>query len=239
VLAATCAVLGGLVGVLTAGPAYRLAVPAGAPPLDHCARCASALPDRLWVPPRCRACRYPLGPRRWLTGLVGAVCFAALGWALGPDPMLPAALLVAGIGGLLAAIDLACHRLPDPLVAAALVTIAASGAAVSLVDGSGHRLVRSGLAGLLLAGGYLVLALLPGAPLGFGDVKLAGVLGLLLGWLGWPAVLLGAVLPILLNGPVAIVLLLRGRAHRDTELPLGPALLAGALLATLAHPALG
>jgi prepilin signal peptidase PulO-like enzyme (type II secretory pathway) len=67
--------------------------------------------------------------------------------------------------------------------------------------------------------------------LGFGDVKLAGVLGLPLGWLGWPAVLLGLALPHLLAGPVALFLLLTGRAKRGTGLPFGPALLAGALLA--------
>ena len=103
----------------------------------------------------------------------------------------------------------------------------------SLLTGQLHPLVRAGLGGLAMAGGYLVLALLPGADLGLGDVKLAGLLGLLLGWLGWPAVLLGALLPHLLNGPVAVVLLVSRRVRRDTALPLGPALLAGAWLAVL------
>ena len=99
-------------------------------------------------------------------------------------------------------------------------------------------LLRALAAALALSGGYLVLALLPGANLGMGDVKLCALLGLLLGWLGWDAVLLGALLPHLINGPVALALLLARRAGRKTELPLGPALLAGALLAVVVHAVL-
>jgi leader peptidase (prepilin peptidase)/N-methyltransferase len=65
-------------------------------------------------------------------------------------------------------------------------------------------------------------------------VKLAAVLGYLLGFAGWPAVLTGAVVPHLLAGPVALFLLLTGRAGRRTAVPLGPALLAGALIAAVA-----
>ena len=89
------------------------------------------------------------------------------------------------------------------------------------------------LAGGALAGGYLLPALLPNGPLGLGDVKLAGVLGLVLGWLGWRHVLAGAALPHLLNGPVVLVLLATGRARRGSALPFGPALLVGALLAVV------
>jgi leader peptidase (prepilin peptidase) / N-methyltransferase len=62
-------------------------------------------------------------------------------------------------------------------------------------------------------------------------VKLAAVLGAPLGWLGWPAVLLGAVLPVLLGGVAALALLVTGRIRRDTPVPFGPALVAGFLLA--------
>jgi leader peptidase (prepilin peptidase)/N-methyltransferase len=56
------------------------------------------------------------------------------------------------------------------------------------------------------------------------------VLAFVLGFLGWPAVAVGTVLPHLINGPAAAVLLLTGRARRRTALPFGPALLIGALL---------
>ena len=80
----------------------------------------------------------------------------------------------------------------------------------------------------------MLLALLPGSRLGFGDVKLAAVLGLPLGWLGRPTPCwLGLLLPHLLHGVLVLGLLAARRVRRDTLLPLGPALLAGAWLAVL------
>jgi leader peptidase (prepilin peptidase)/N-methyltransferase len=162
---------------------------------------------------------------------VGAVAFGTLSWALGPVPALPAFLVVAGFGVLLAAIDLACLRLPDPLVAAAALAAVAGLLTASLAGGEFGPFVRAGSAAMAMFIGYLVLAPIPGAIPGLGDVKLAGLLGLMLGWIGWPAVLFGALLPHLINGPLALFLLLSGKARRDAPLPLGPALLAGAWLA--------
>jgi leader peptidase (prepilin peptidase)/N-methyltransferase len=65
-------------------------------------------------------------------------------------------------------------------------------------------------------------------------VKLAAVLGFVLGFAGWPAVLAGLAAPHLINAPVAAFLLLTRRAGRRTALPFGPALLTGALLALAA-----
>jgi leader peptidase (prepilin peptidase) / N-methyltransferase len=67
--------------------------------------------------------------------------------------------------------------------------------------------------------------------MGFGDVKLAGLLGLYLGWLGWSSVWVGAFAGFLLGGLAGGGLLLAGRANRRTTIPFGPAMLAGALLA--------
>jgi leader peptidase (prepilin peptidase)/N-methyltransferase len=142
-------------------------------------------------------------------------------------------LAVAALGVLLAFVDAACLRLPDPLVGTALVA-GAVGLTIAAAAGDNYAALLRAVAGAVVSvAGHLVLALLPSSRLGFGDVKLAGVLGLLLGWLGWPAVLLGLALPHLVNGPVVLALLASGRVGRRTPLPLGPALLAGALLAAL------
>jgi leader peptidase (prepilin peptidase)/N-methyltransferase len=69
------------------------------------------------------------------------------------------------------------------------------------------------------------------ADLGLGDVKLAGVLGLVLGWQGWGVVVVGAFLGFLLGGLAGIGLMLAGRADRRTAIPFGPLLLFGALVA--------
>ncbi|WP_431917389.1 prepilin peptidase [Micromonospora wenchangensis] len=165
--------------------------------------------------------------------VVGAVVCGGLAAARGPEPALPAFLLVAAVGVVLAVVDLASLRLPDPLVGAAALGGGTALTVAAVAAGTPGRLALA-LAGaalsLLL---YVVLALLPRSRLGFGDVKLAAVLGLPLGWLGWPALWLGLLLPHLLNGVLVLALLAAGRVRRDTALPFGPALLTGAWLAAL------
>ncbi len=69
--------------------------------------------------------------------------------------------------------------------------------------------------------------------MGFGDVKLAGVLGLHLGWLGWGQLALGAFLAFFLGGVVGLALIATGRATRKSAIPFGPFMLVGALVAVL------
>ena len=116
------------------------------------------------------------------------------------------------------------------LLAAATVLPLSVGA---LLAGEPSRLGRAAVAALLAGAGYLIIALLPGAGLGLGDVKLAGVLGFTLGFVGWPALAVGLMVPHLINGPIALALLLTRKAERRTALPLGPALLTGALVGVL------
>ncbi|MFF3867896.1 prepilin peptidase [Micromonospora sp. NPDC001898] len=165
--------------------------------------------------------------------VVGAVVFGGLGVAPGVGAALPAFLAVAALGLVLAVVDLGCLRLPDPLVGAAALAAVAGLVAAASVAGRPDRLLGP-LAGAALSfTGYALLALLPGSRLGFGDVKLAAVLGLPLGWLGWPTLLTGLVLPHALHGLAVLGLLAARRVRRDTLLPLGPALLAGTWIAAL------
>jgi leader peptidase (prepilin peptidase)/N-methyltransferase len=69
--------------------------------------------------------------------------------------------------------------------------------------------------------------------MGFGDVKLAGILGLYLGWMGWGELIVGAFFGFLLGGVVGGVLMATKRANRKSAIPFGPFMLAGALLAIL------
>jgi leader peptidase (prepilin peptidase)/N-methyltransferase len=69
------------------------------------------------------------------------------------------------------------------------------------------------------------------AGMGYGDVKLAGLLGLYLGWLGWGPVLVGTFTGFLLGGLVGVALLVTRRAGRRTAIPFGPFMLGGAMLA--------
>ncbi|WP_229073382.1 hypothetical protein [Actinoplanes sp. DH11] len=84
---------------------------------------------------------------------------------------------------------------------------------------------------LLIAGGlYLLLALALPSQIGLGDVRLAAVLGAALGIGGWSPIVLGVILPYVVVFPFAVAYLLRG-ASRKAQLPFGPFLVAGAVLA--------
>ena len=150
---------------------------------------------------------------------------------MGPGVELFGFLAAVLFGLVLSAVDLACLRLPDPLVGALLLAVVGALSAAAAITGDPGRLGRAGLAGLLCLALHTLLVL--AGPLGAGDAKLAGVLGLLLGWLGWPAVWLGLALPHLLAGPWAAYLLLTRRADRASPVPFGPALLGGSLLAAV------
>jgi leader peptidase (prepilin peptidase)/N-methyltransferase len=81
---------------------------------------------------------------------------------------------------------------------------------------------------------YLLLAMLYPGGMGLGDVKLAGVLGLFLGWLGWGELVVGAFGAFLLGGLFGVALLLGRRAGRKSSIPFGPWMLVGAWLGIFA-----
>ncbi|GGB43493.1 hypothetical protein GCM10011492_38120 [Flexivirga endophytica] len=165
------------------------------------------------------------------TGVLGALLWAAVRHtepvAVGVVFVLAGWTMVA-----LAFIDLDVHRLPDaihlpsyPILLVLLAICAASGGAWS-------ALARAVGAGVVLFVFYFVLLLLPSG-FGFGDVKLAGLLGLLLGWLGWDAVVRGTFATFIVGGVVAGVLMLSRRKDRRDEFAYGPSMLAGAVVAVV------
>lgn len=162
-----------------------------------------------------------------------AALYAILAVRLGPSTALPAYLYLAGVAVVLTLIDAGTHRLPNAIVltsypvGALLLVPAAAG------RGEWGPPVRALLGMVVLSTVYFVLALFSRGGLGYGDVKLAGLLGLYLGFLGWPAVWLGTLAGFLLGGLAAGVLLAARRATRRSSIAFGPYLLAGALLAVL------
>ena len=179
----------------------------------------------------------PVGPicRRNAVPIVTAtaVVEALLVLRIGIDPALPAFLVLGAVGVVLAAVDLATRRLPNPLVLASYGAGLVLLGLATAVSGDTAALLRAGIGMVALFGLYLVLALANPAGLGFGDVKLAGALGLHLAWLGWDVLLVGALAGFLLVALVALVLLVGGRVGRSSELPFGPFMLLGSLLAVV------
>jgi leader peptidase (prepilin peptidase)/N-methyltransferase len=199
------------------------------------------LVDRLaarypWPAPRSLGSLVGPGPRalpRGVLEVVGAVVFALVGLRSGWSAELPAWMWFAGLGLLLSVVDLREHLLPNRvLVPGTVVTAGLLALAAAVGDdwSALGRALAAAAAGFLV---LLVMALIAPAGLGMGDVKLAALLGLVLGWIGWPALLLGLFLGFLLQAVAALALLGVGRAGRSTELPFGPALVAGALAAAL------
>ncbi|RJK96771.1 prepilin peptidase [Vallicoccus soli] len=187
---------------------------------------------------RCRRCRTGISVRYPLVELGTACLFAVVAWRLGASWELPAYLWLAGVAVPLALIDLDVRRLPDAIVLPAYPVSAALLALASEGTGEWGALLRAGAGGLLLFALYLLLAVAQPGGMGFGDVKLAGVLGLHLGWLGWGTLVVGGFLGFLLGGAVGLALMAAGRAGRRSAIPFGPSMLAGALLAVLCGEAL-
>jgi leader peptidase (prepilin peptidase) / N-methyltransferase len=126
------------------------------------------------------------------------------------------------------------QRLPDRLTLPAYPFVLAMLAAAAA---GGHDLAALGralLGGLALAGGYLLLAVARPGQIGGGDIKLAGLAGLVLGWFGWWAVLAGGAMGFLLAAVVSLGLLAARRVTLRSAISFGPFLLGGALLAVLA-----
>ena len=104
--------------------------------------------------------------------------------------------------------------------------------------GDGYRpLLRAGLAGLALYAFFFALWFVYPAGMGFGDVKLGGVLGMYLGWFGWSEVVVGAFLSFLLGGVVGLLMIATRRGTRKSEIPFGPYMLIGAFLEMMAAEA--
>lgn len=187
---------------------------------------------------RCRDCRAAISVRYPLVELGTALLFAAVAWwalaanqSAGAVITLAVFLFLAAASVALALIDLDTHTLPNSLVLPAGLVALVGLPAVSFLVGEPGRLIVmfTGGAGLFLL--YLVLALVRPGGMGAGDVKLAGVLGLYLGWLGWAPLLVGAFGAFLLGGLYGIALLLGRRATRNSGIPFGPWMLASAWLA--------
>ncbi len=206
---------------------------------------------------KCRACREPISSRYPLVEAGVGVFFAvvALWWAVsagistssitgggsltGPGPtnvggvvagglVLVAFLWLAGVSVALALIDLDTHRLPNAIVLPSYLVGGVSLAAAALLTGDVDVLFRSVVGmGALWAAYFLMAMLYPGG-MGFGDVKLAGVLGLYLGFIGWGALLVGAFAAFFLGGFFALALMLLKKAGRKSGIPFGPWMLAGA-----------
>jgi leader peptidase (prepilin peptidase)/N-methyltransferase len=211
-------------------------------PSSQCPSCGAPIRARHNLPVlgwlvlrgRCRDCRTAISVRYPMIELLTTAVFVAVTWRvlqLGQTAALPALLVFSSFGIALAAIDLAVRRLPNVLVAPAYPAVALLLVCAAAVDHDAWALARAGLGAVALFAFFWALAVIHPQGMGFGDVKLAGLIGLVLGWFSWSALLIGAFTGFFLGAVVGVVVIAVGSGGRRTTLPFGPFMVLGALLA--------
>lgn len=214
-------------------------------PGSHCPRCGHPvrwwdnLPVVSWVVLRgkCRDCHEPISVRYPIVEFVTGLLFAAIAWwaltaapvsDIATIPFIGAFLFLGAVSVALALIDIDTHTLPNRIVGPSyIVAVLLLGVTSLLLDDLGV-LLRMLAGGAILFVAYFVMAVARPGGMGLGDVKLAGVLGLYLGWLGWGSLAVGAFSAFLLGGVFSIALLALGKANRKSGIPFGPWMLGGA-----------
>jgi leader peptidase (prepilin peptidase) / N-methyltransferase len=239
-LAVAAGILGLLVGSFLNVVIHR--VPLGESvvhPRSRCPGCATELAARDNVPVlswvllrgRCRTCGEPISPRYPLVELGTAVLFGGVAVWCGLSWSLPAYLYLAGISVALSAIDLDVRRLPDKIVLPSYVVALVLLLLPAVAEGRGDAYLRAALTGVGLFAFYFLLALIYPAGMGFGDVKLSGVLGIYLGWYSWGLAILATFVAFLLGAVVGVAVMVRTREGRRTKVPFGPFMLLGTFIA--------
>ncbi|WP_461049870.1 prepilin peptidase [Terrabacter koreensis] len=186
------------------------------------------LDDELGRPPRLSSAAVPV---------VLALLWGLVAWRFGPLAqwaLAPAYLGFAFVAVALAWIDADVHRLPRGLTRPAYPMLVGQLALASLASGDWEALRRAAVAGVVLWAIYFVLALvaaLLGSGFGFGDVTLAGLVGLATGYVSVSTTLVASYAAFLLAGLYGVVRLVLRRGTRKDDIAFGPWMLVGLLVA--------
>jgi leader peptidase (prepilin peptidase) / N-methyltransferase len=205
-------------------------------PRSRCPGCGARLRNRENIPVlswillrgRCRTCgmrisiEYPLIELATAAVVVGS----AIAW---PDPWV--AVIVAAMASMMPAIaliDARHHIIPNKLMYPSLIAFPLLLVAARLF-GAPVNLAGAAIGFLAYGGGLLLIALVSRG-MGMGDVKLAGLIGVVLGALGLRYVGVAAGAAIVLGGVGGLLALLLGRSRKDM-IPFGPYMAVGAMVA--------
>lgn len=210
-------------------------------PPSHCPTCNRRLVFKdlipifsyLWLRGRCRYCGAPI-PRRILWVELGtALLFGLLTWQYGVSIELAVALFYSCIFIVIMVIDwekgLILNKIVFPAIVAALVISAAFSIFlpdVEIVPFIGRAAVGGGI-GL---GIFFLIVIVTRGGMGWGDVKLALLIGLVC---GFPLVFVALLIGVILGGVVAVLLLLLKIKRRGQAIPFGPFLALAAIVTLL------
>ena len=213
-------------------------------PRSKCPSCGCAIRERDNIPAlswiilggHCRDCGNPISPRYPLIELAGGALFAGAAARVGYSGVLPALDVLLASLLALACIDLELLVLPKKIVYTSLAVVAVLLLGDAVVTGQWHRLM---VAAICAVGWFAVFNALNFASpraLGYGDVRLAALLGLGLGWFGWQYVVLGFFSANLLGAVTGITLIAAKKMDRKTPIPYGVFLALGTAFALYAGP---
>ncbi|HVT75410.1 MAG TPA: A24 family peptidase [Acidimicrobiales bacterium] len=158
-----------------------------------------------------------------------AVIGAAVAAQTGAHPVAAAHVVAAVACVTLSVIDLDLFLLPKRIVWPSVGAVALLLGIAALVDGHLNPLERAVLCGVGGFGALLVLHIISPNGMGFGDVRLAGLIGLDLGWFGVQQVILGIFSGFAFAAVVGLALLAARRKKTRDPLPFGPFLALGML----------
>jgi len=212
-------------------------------PRSRCPSCGAQIRSRDNIPVlsyvllggRCRSCGTRISPVYPLIELATGGMFVGAAAAL---PRVFSAAMVAALLGVLVALSVidARHKIiPNRIVYPSLVAFALF-VAIGALAGEGISAGKAGIGFLAFGGGLFIVALISPRGMGMGDVKLAALIGLVLGSLGLSYVAVAAGAAILAGGLGAVAVLAMGGRRRT--IPFGPYLAVGAAVAAFAGPQL-
>jgi leader peptidase (prepilin peptidase) / N-methyltransferase len=222
---------------------YR--VPAGrsiVKPASACPKCGERVrtvdnvPVLSWLFLRgkCRACKAPISARYPAVEALVGLIFAGIGWRFGLSwTGLGEAALSGGLV-VLAFIDLEHLLLPRRVVYITLTAVAVAFVAGAVTGSQWHRLAVAAISAFVPWALFFAINYISPKALGFGDVRLALLIGFGLGWLGAAYAFLGFILASVLGSLVGLTMIALGKAGRRTQVPFGTFLATGAVVAALA-----
>jgi leader peptidase (prepilin peptidase)/N-methyltransferase len=180
---------------------------------------------------RCRECGVGIRRREPIIWLLSAAGFAGAVAAVGESWLVWAHLWLVGLTLVLVVTDLDQKLIPNRILFPGTGVAVALLAAGSLLEHRVPDLVRGLGAGLGWFALLYLVALAARGGFGFGDVKLAFVLGVFAGFWSWRTLAVALFLTAMLGGLPALVMIVSRRAGRRDELPYGPAMVFGTWMA--------